>query len=225
MTMTMTFNEMLGIQDQSLDEIAQSLLEVPDKASDGHNYVAYYDRHFAPLRDKPLRLLEIGVWHGYSLAMWSQYFSHASIVGADIDIALCQVVPDRCRLWEMNQGNKESLVNMALHLGPWDIIIDDGSHDPRHQVLTFETLWPYLNAGGLYCVEDLHPNYTHYASERPRMVDFIGTVLQADLHGRGKTSLATAANSSLKEQQTLEGRELEIEAIHLYRYLCIISKR
>lgn len=207
----------------SLDAIALSLNPIPDKASDGHNYTQYYARHFSHLRNAPIHFLEIGVWEGASLALWSEYFPKAHIVGADIDITRCKVLPQRCRLWEVNQSSHESLVNMARHVGPWDIIIDDGSHDPAHQVVTLNTLWPYLNAGGLYCVEDLHVNY--FAGYAPGMVRFIGGMLQDDLHGCGKTSYAAIKNNPMVEQETLSGRELEIESIHLYRYLCIINKR
>lgn len=210
---------------QTLDEIALSLNPRPDKASDGHGYTFYYDRHFAPLRDKPIKLLEIGVWQGASLAMWERYFPYGSIHGADIDLARCAPMPECVRLWQCDQSSKESLVNMAVHLGPWDIIIDDGSHNPAHQITTFNTLWPYLNPGGIYAIEDLHPNYTSYRSTPELAVTYIGTVLQADLHGRGKTGLARWQNSPQDEQDKLEGRELELSEIHLYRYLCLVQKR
>lgn len=208
----------------SLDAIALSLNPGPDKRSDGHNYTKYYDCHFSPRRYEPLKVLEIGVWEGASLRMWQQYFPQAQIVGADNDIARCiQPLPDRVRLWEMNQSNLESLDNMARELGPWDIIIDDGSHVPLHQRITFEALWPHLNAGGLYCVEDLHVNY--HSNEGVSMVDYIGSELQDDLHGLGKTGFADWRNSPKEEQAKLYGRELEIESINLYRYLAIIEKR
>ena len=209
---------------QTLDDIALSLPHIPDKSSMGHNYTAVYDRHFSPYRDKPIRLLEIGVAEGPSLALWSRYFTQASIVGADIDLARCKLpLPERCRLWEMNQASHESLVNMALHLAPWDIIIDDGSHDAQHQITSFKALWPFLNAGGLYCIEDLHVNY--FPGYTDGCVRFIGGMLQDELHGRGKTSFARIENNTPAEQEKLSGRELEIESIHLYRYLCIINKR
>ena len=224
----MRFDEMLGIKESTLDEIALSLNPRPDKDSTGHGYTAYYDKHFTPLRDKPIKLLEIGVWEGASLLMWKRYFPNGRIHGADIDLSRCPADledPPRVRLWECNQSSKESLVNMALELGPWDIIIDDGSHNPDHQITTFGALWPYLNAGGLYCVEDLHVNYTFYADAPSRMVDYIGKVLQDNLHGRGKTKFASIANSPIADQDKLDRREREIESIHLYRYLAIIQKR
>lgn len=207
-----------------LDAIALSLNPGPDKGSAGHYYTKYYDRHFSPRRHESLKVLEIGAWQGASLRMWQQYFQQAQIVGADINITNCiQPLPERVRLWEMDQSSAESLANMAKELGPWDIIIDDGSHMPLHQRITFETLWPHLNAGGLYCVEDLHVNY--HAEAGAQMIDYIGRDLQDDLHGLGKTGFADWRNSPKEEQAKLYGRELEIESINLYRYLAIIEKR
>jgi hypothetical protein len=210
---------------QTLDEIALSLDPIPDKASNGHGYCEHYNQHFGLRRNDPLKLLEIGVWEGASLPLWAIYFPQAHITGADIDITRCQVVPERCRLWHCDQSSVPSLNNMANELGPWDIVIDDGSHDPRHQVLTFETLWPHLSPGGIYAVEDLHPNYTAFKDAKPRMIEFIGRTLQDDVHGRGKTGVARVENNPAEEVAKLAGREREIESMHIYRYLVVIQKR
>ena len=37
----------------------------------------------------------------------------------------------------------------------FDIIIDDGSHDPKDQIKSFESLFPSLKCGGVYVVEDI----------------------------------------------------------------------
>ena len=56
-----------------------------------HFYTPIYHSLLAPLRDKPLRLLEIGVGGygskylgGSSLAMWAEYFGQGRIVGIDL---------------------------------------------------------------------------------------------------------------------------------------------
>jgi len=206
----------------TLDEIALSCDPIPDKASNGHGYTKYYARHFDALRDQPLKVLEIGVWEGASLQMWAKYFPKATIVGADINIERCKRTPEHCRLWQADQSSTPSLVNMAEHLGPWDIIIDDGSHNPEHQILSFEALWPYVRVGGIYAIEDLHPNYTSYKDSPRRAVAFIGGVLQDDLHGRGKTAAARLDNVAPIEKKLLTGRELEIDEIHIYRYMAVI---
>src|SRR5437764_1227510 len=49
-------------------------------------YFGIYDRVFAPYRDQPVALLEIGVQNGGSLELWARYFEAATvIIGCDID--------------------------------------------------------------------------------------------------------------------------------------------
>lgn len=50
------------------------------------HYFDIYHRHFARFRNKPVKVLEIGVFKGGSLAMWRKYFGpQAKIFGVDID--------------------------------------------------------------------------------------------------------------------------------------------
>jgi hypothetical protein len=67
---------------QSLDETG--LLEGTDKGSTTHGYLWHYDRILGHLRHEPISLLEIGIFRGASLRMWSRHFDVATIVGADI---------------------------------------------------------------------------------------------------------------------------------------------
>ena len=39
-----------------------------------HDYARHYDKLFTPLRDKPIKLLEIGVGGGEGIRMWSGLF-------------------------------------------------------------------------------------------------------------------------------------------------------
>ena len=43
-------------------------------------------------------------------------------------------------------------------MGPFDIVIDDGSHVTSHQIGTFATVYPTIAVNGVYIVEDLHSN-------------------------------------------------------------------
>jgi len=43
--------------------------------------------------------------------------------------------------------------------GHFDVIVEDGSHVPSHQLISFETLWPSVKPGGVYIVEDIETNW------------------------------------------------------------------
>ncbi|MFE3638938.1 class I SAM-dependent methyltransferase [Streptomyces sp. NPDC059168] len=47
----------------------------------------------------------------------------------------------------------------AAERGPFDIVIDDGSHLNEHVLTSFEALFPHLRPGGLYVVEDTQTAY------------------------------------------------------------------
>ena len=50
------------------------------------HYFEIYERHFTQFRNREIKFLEIGVFHGGSLQMWKNYFGpKAQIVGVDIN--------------------------------------------------------------------------------------------------------------------------------------------
>ena len=126
-----------------------------------HFYTPVYHELFEHLRGLPIRLLEIGVGGhdsrltgGASLRMWADYFPHARIVG--IDIAEKQL-PRHARITVLRGGQEdgEFLTRVAAEHGPFDIVIDDGSHVPAHVRASFDVLFPLLSDAGFYVVEDV----------------------------------------------------------------------
>ena len=58
-----------------------------------------------------------------------------------------------------DQGDAQFLNSMARELGPFDIIIDDGSHMSHHIIASLNALFPHVRPGGMYVVEDLATAY------------------------------------------------------------------
>ncbi len=130
-----------------------------DKASQHHNYLSFYETFFADLKDKEIAILEIGVLGGASLRTWGEYFTNATIVGADINPSAKAHESDRIYVELLDQSNIEELTRVAIKRGPFDIIIEDGSHLWEHQITSLRTLFPFVKDGGIYIVEDLQTNY------------------------------------------------------------------
>ena len=130
-----------------------------DKSSPFHNYLNFYESFMAPLREAPITLLEIGVFRGASLATWREYFPNAKIVGVDIQPTAKQFETDRVHIELADQSNLEHLAELAVKHGPFDIVIEDGSHMWEHQTTTLRALFPFVRNGGYYVVEDLQTNY------------------------------------------------------------------
>jgi len=136
------------------------------EANDGrliHKWMHYFDiyhQYFDRFRDRDIVVVEIGVSHGGSLQMWTEYFGpKAKIWGVDID--------PRCQAFEGpgikvvvgDQGDRDFLRKLAEMVGPIDILIDDGGHMMDQQIATFEELYSLVKIDGIYFVEDTHTSY------------------------------------------------------------------
>lgn len=128
-----------------------------------HHYFPIYEQVFAQLRDRPISLLEIGVYQGASIKVWRDYFhSQSKIIGVDIDPA-CARFEDAARNVHVRIGPQQDqafLGKVVEEFGPFDLIIDDGSHMTSHMIASFAALFGSgLRAGGIYLVEDMHSNF------------------------------------------------------------------
>lgn len=125
-------------------------------------YLDTYESIFAPYRELPIRMLEIGIQNGGSLEIWSKYFRNAVVfVGCDINPACGGLRFDDPRVnvvvGDANSSDAESAITS---LSPeFDVIVDDGSHTSRDIVSSFAHYFGKLRDGGMYIAEDLHCSY------------------------------------------------------------------
>jgi len=128
-----------------------------------HHYFDIYTKHFEAFRNRPIRMLEIGVFRGGSLRMWKQYFHpDSTIVGIDIDKSCKdhEIADKKVFVRIGSQADPEFLAKVNDEFGPFDIILDDGSHKTHHQNISFGALFrAALADNGVYMVEDMHTNY------------------------------------------------------------------
>ncbi len=84
-------------------------------------YLDEYDRIFSEYRDKPVRLLEIGVQNGGSLEIWRQYFPNAELIlGCDINPACGQLTFDDEKIAVVVGDANTDEVEQTLSPGPWN---------------------------------------------------------------------------------------------------------
>lgn len=131
---------------------------------DLHGYTPFYETHLGPRRLRTQLVFEIGVGGyaarrpGGSLAVWRDYLIRSTIVGLDIhpkDISLGK----RVRFEQADQKDVDDLQRVIDRHGRPDVVIDDGSHIAAHINTSFEFLWPMLQSGGMYVIEDLSTSY------------------------------------------------------------------
>jgi hypothetical protein len=124
------------------------------------HYFPIYEQALRRFRGRSITMLEIGVSHGGSLQMWRHYLGRRStIVGIDINPRVAVLAGPGIEIHVGDQSDPAFLRELGEQYGPFDIVLDDGSHQPLHQIASVEHLWPYLADGGVYIVEDLHSNY------------------------------------------------------------------
>lgn len=125
-----------------------------------HNYTPAYWNLFHRRRHQVEAVLEIGIGGGHSLRMWKEFFNRALIYGIDCDPKCLAQAEDRIQCFTAHQNDGPELTRIMQTLDcKFDLIIDDGSHQPTHQIFTAQVLLPYLTRyGGVYVIEDIEPD-------------------------------------------------------------------
>ena len=137
----------------------------PYTPNGGHRHpsTAPYSLLFEPLRGKPIKFAEIGVYRGASILVWRAFFSRARIYGFDNDLASMENLRsknllgvtldymDACSPESMN-----SVFNKYMSDGElFDVILDDALHSAEQQAVTIKTCLGKLKQGGLLIIEDI----------------------------------------------------------------------
>jgi cephalosporin hydroxylase len=118
------------------------------------HYFDIYHRHLNRFRGRALNILEIGVYSGGSLDMWSSYFGEkCQIYGLDIEPACKAYEKERVKILIGDQSDRQFWRQLKRDIPPFDVIIDDGSHVPEMQIVTMEESLPHLNPGGVLFVK------------------------------------------------------------------------
>ena len=148
-----------------LDPLSRLAVRCGSDKFGGHLYTPIYHKLFSERREQPLRLLEIGVGGytdpragGSSLRMWAEYFPYARIVGLDLSAKQLDISP-RVTIVQGSQTDHDLLSSINERHGPFDIVIDDGSHVVSHMIDSLRYIYPMQPAGSTYVVEDTQTSF------------------------------------------------------------------
>lgn len=156
-----------------------------------HCYTPFYYELLKNKKQSIKKVLEIGIGiselerkfnptyiTGASLFMWRDFFPNAVIYGADIDPRGI-FKSERIQTFLCDETKKEDLKNLIKKTGnDIDLFIDDGSHVPRDQNFSLQTLMPLLNKGVIYIIEDVNrvgplsclTEYNYYIPKLPQKI-------------------------------------------------------
>jgi len=152
-------------------ELASLFSQYGSDKSSLHDYHLLYGPLLAPCRDRPLRVLEIGVGTnnpdvvstmgqggkpGASLRAFRDFLPNAQIFGADVDKRVL-FSEERIKTFFVDQTKQASFGDLTVALGceEFDLIIDDGLHSPNANLATTLFALSALKRGGTFVVEDI----------------------------------------------------------------------
>ena len=136
-----------------------------DKDREGdHLYGTTYGTILRRFRYRRIKLLEIGIGGygtglgGSSLLAWQAFFPFAKIVACDI-VPKVDLETWRVSVYMVDQSSPTDLARLIKEQAPFDVVIDDGSHQNSHQIFTFSQLFDSINDGGIYIIEDVQTSF------------------------------------------------------------------
>lgn len=180
----------------------------------GRHYFEIYHRHFAKFVGREVNVLEIGVYSGGSLGMWKEYFGPGCrVYGVDIAEDCRCYEDERTTILVGDQSDRAFWERVRREVPPLDVVIDDGSHIPDHQIVSLEELLPHLRLGGVYLCEDIE-------TQGNPMVDYVAglthNLYEADKTGPDGTLSRTGARPSWFQ--------LQVHSLHFYPFVIVLEK-
>ncbi|KAB5514882.1 hypothetical protein GE09DRAFT_588054 [Coniochaeta sp. 2T2.1] len=116
-----------------------------DKVTD-HHYWYMYEKYLEPLRDKKVKMLEIGLGcdmsygPGKSYYTWLEFFPNVDLYYIEYDAACAEKwkhKTDRATIFAGDQADRTFLRKFIEESGGnFDIIIDDGGHQMNQQLIS-----------------------------------------------------------------------------------------
>lgn len=129
------------------------------------HYLDIYEQYVSKFRNKQPTILEVGLNRGGSLEMWNDYFEgNCTIYGVDYKKESCLGIPKKLNAENIHvelgdQSDRKFWQSYLKNKPQFDIVIEDGGHQPIQQIVTFEETFGNVSQNGVYICEDTHSNY------------------------------------------------------------------
>lgn len=177
------------------------------------HYFDAYHRHFAKFIGRPITVVEIGIFSGGSLPMWRKYFGPGCHVhGIDI-MPECKVYSgEGVTIHIGDQADRAFWRQFRASVPSVDIVIDDGGHEARQQIITLEEILPHLNPGGVYACEDIDGHRNAFGA-------FVGAM---SMNFNANSGNRCDVNGNSAKPTPFQAA---IHSLHQYPFLTVIEKR
>lgn len=191
--------------------------------SDKTKFAKFYD--FWLSQKKFTNILEIGAYKGGSMRAMKEFYPEAKITGVDSDVIFKNESPD-LDIIIGNQADTNFLSTIVPYMGTPDMIIDDGGHTMSQQINSFRYLFPLLESGGYYIIEDLETSYLKEWIDQPLattefLKDFVDDI---NFHGKSHEAEFGLEDMARRNIKTNYNEQI-IESMHFHNNICLIIKR
>lgn len=194
-----------------------SLLSTSDKVF-WHGYIDFYERFFTGRSFN--NIAEIGIFKGNSIRWLLERFPEAMIYGADIIDIQPEWPKDRRFIFSRVNQSHVAELQRFFSQAPMDLIIEDGSHIPSHQVLSLVEGIQMLERGGLYILEDVHTSHPAarsnrrkiFSREAPAQGNALSVLLAIDHYHRIGLEITAERAKSIAARSIVTPLEVELLA-------------
>jgi hypothetical protein len=145
-----------------------------------------YEKYLEPIRDQPLKMLEIGLGCDMGYGPGKSYYTWLEFL-PNVDLYYIEYNKECVEKWSQNMTNVKiftgsqsdvDFLNKFINSsgGGFDIIIDDGGHTMEQQITSLEKLFPIVKPGGMYFCEDLQTSYIESYGATPGAKTMMGFI-------------------------------------------------
>lgn len=125
-----------------------------------HCYVPFYETFFSNRTFN--KIAELGLFKGDSIRWLLDRFPDSIIYGADIlERQDSWPVDSRFTSYQVDQDSRTQVKDFFSR-DTFDLIIEDGSHQPKHQVTCLLEGLNHLSSNGIYILEDIQTSHPRH---------------------------------------------------------------
>jgi hypothetical protein len=197
-------------------ETYKNFLESPEPSVKHTSYFMVYDHLFSRFKNKKITFVEIGVLNGGSLFMWRKYFGeNARIIGIDLNPNAKKWESDGFEIFIGNQGDQDFWKATLSTIGNIDVLLDDGGHTYKQQVITVESVMQSMNENGIIVIEDVQTSYlSGFGPRRYSFIKYTKSVI--DKINMRSGELTSISKSNIQENRIWSVQTFEsIVAFHI----------
>jgi len=124
-----------------------------------HSYLALYQDLLNDKKETARNVLEIGIYKGGSIKLWSDFFTNATVYALDIIDDNCiwdKLKNDRIKIFSSTDAYDESIFNSIFLDGiRFDFMLDDGPHTLESMKQFIKLYSKLMTDDGILIIEDV----------------------------------------------------------------------